>query len=172
MEPHAPHPDNWPGFVKLANEALNASQPKTYKRFVSLMLEPHFYDHVLLQLQWEEEGIKWFRSVWLKDKDAPKFLNPIEQLKYTGKTVAPTLETASGMVSAKDAEPLLDVLRNLRLNPYIDHEGGIVLDGCVHTLTFCTDYSTRSTFVWNYLPEEYRELQQLTYLMEALCSER
>jgi|GEM_PF-1312599 len=169
MQSNAPHPDNWPGFVKLANEALKASQPKTHKRFVSLMLEPHFYDHVLLQLQWEEERIKWFRSVWLKDEDAPKFLNPIEQLKYVGKTIQPTLMTESGIVNAEDAGPLLDVLRNLRLNPYLDHNGSLVLDGCVHTLTFYTNYSISSTFIWNYLPEEYEELQKVTDLLEALC---
>lgn len=171
MEPNAPHPNNWPGFVKLANEALKASQPKTYRRSVSLMLEPSFENHVLLQLQWEEESIRWYRSVWLKDEDCPKFLNPLEQLKYTGKTISPTLQVESGIVKTENAEVLMNLLRSLKINPFIDDEGRIVLDGCVHTLTFSTDYSTSSTFVWNYLPETYSELRKLTDLMEALCKE-
>ncbi len=171
MEPNSPHP-NWSGFVTLAREALKASQPKTYRRFISLMLEPSFDNYVLLQLQWAEEGINWFRSTWSKDDDCPKFMNPIEQLKYIGKTIAPTLNTVSGRVRAEDAGPLLDVLRNLRITPYMDHNGSIVLDGCVHTLTFGTDYSTRSTFVWNYLPEEYNELQKVADLLETLCTVR
>lgn len=162
----------WADFVIRANEALKASQPKTYGRSVSLMLEPHFDDHVLLQLHCEKDGLKWYRSVWLKGEDAPKFLNPIEQLKYIGKTIAPTLKTESGILTAEDAKPLLDVLQGLRLNPYLDHDGSIVLDGCVHTLTFQTNYSISSSFVWNYLPDEYGELQKVTDLMEALCQER
>lgn len=169
MEPNTPHPDNWPGFVKLANEALKASQPKTYRRFVSLMLEPSFDNHVLLQLQWKEQGIVWYRSSWLKDEDAPKFWNPIEQLKYTGKTIQPTLSIQSGTVTPEEAEPLLNLLRNLRINPYLDHDGSVVLDGCVHTLTFYTNYSIISTFQWNYLPEEYKQLQKVVDLLETLC---
>lgn len=169
MEPNSPHPDNWSGFVKLANEALKASQPKTYKRHISLMLEPSFDNHVLLQLQWAEEGIKWYRSVWFKHEDAPKFLNPIEQLKYIGKNIAPTMLSESGMLNAEETESLQKQLRKLCINPYIDDDGGIVLDGCVHTLTFYTDYSTSCRYVWNYLPEEYNALQPLADMLKMLC---
>jgi len=165
-----PHPDNWPGFVILANNALKASQPHTYGRFVSLMLEPHFYNHELLQIQWENGKLKWYRSIWLKDDDAPKFLNTLEQLKYIGKTVSPTLVTESGSLRAEDTELFVNLLRNLNMNPYLDHDGGIVLDGCVHTLTFGTDYSTNSRFTWNYLPEEYIELGKVTEMMKRVCS--
>jgi hypothetical protein len=169
MERTSPHPDNWPGFINLANEALKASQPKTYRRFVSLMLEPHFHNHILLQLQWAEEGMNWYRSTWLKHEDAPKFTNPIEQLKYIGKTIAPTLSLESGKLATEKAEPLLNLLRHLSINPYIDNNGSIVLDGCVHTLTFGTDYSVSSSFKWNYLPEEYKPFQKVVDLLEMFC---
>ncbi len=165
-------PLSWSDFRIQATNALKASQPKTYRRVVSLMLEQHFHDHVLLQLQWVEQEIRWYRSVWRKDEDSPKFNNPIEQLKYIGKTMSPTLTVESGIVKPEEAESLLNLLRNLRLNPYLDHDGSVVLDGCIHTLTFYTNYSIISTFQWNYLPEEYQELQKVTDLLEALCRAR
>lgn len=134
------------------------------------MLEPHFYNHTLLQVQWKEENISWYRSTWLKDQDAPKFLNPIEQLKYIGKTISPALHLESGTLQREEAESLLHVLRHLSINPYIDREGGIVLDGCVHTLTFSTSYSISSSFQWNYLPEEYNELKRVVEVLEELCN--
>lgn len=172
METTSPNPHNWSHFVVLANKALKASQPKTYGRFISLMLEPHFYNHAFLQIHWEKDGLNWYRSTWLKDDDAPKFNNPMEQLKYIGKSVSPTLEVESGTVTAQDAEALLNLLRSLSLNPFIDNDGGIVLDGCVHTLTFCTDYSTSCCYVWNYLPDEYKDLQKVVDLLEGICNRK
>lgn len=162
----AQHP--WGAFKQKADAALRASQPAdSWKKHISLMLEPSFFNHELLRLQWDKEKIHWFRSIWLKDEDAPKFLHPIESLKYIGKTINPTIRILSGEFNASDTEPLLALIRNLSVKPYIDSDRRIVLDGCQHTLTIGTD-NISSSYHWNHLPQEFTELDRVVELLTEL----
>lgn len=162
----AQHP--WGAFKQKADAVLRASQPAdTWKKHISLMLEPSFFNHELLRLQWEKEQVRWFRSIWMKDEDAPKFLNPIESLKYTGTTIVPTIRILSGEFKASDTEPLLALIRNLSVKPYIDSDGAIMLDGCLHTLTIGTD-NISTSYHWNHLSQEFAELDRVVELLTEL----
>lgn len=158
----------WHHFIQKANAALQASQPKAWHRFISLMLEPHFSNHELLQVQWQNGEARWYRSTWHKDADARRFKDPVEALQYARQNAAPVIESSSGTMHADKAETLWQLMNGFSLNALVDKDHGIVLDGCLHTLHFGIGQNT-VCYEWNALPEAFKGLDLAVDLMFGIC---
>jgi len=157
----------WNAFTKKASDTLAASQPPVnHQPYIQILFEPSFDDHSLLHLSWDPTTVTWQRTTWLRSVDAAKF-DPIENLKYIGVQLHPTLSHEQGETDISKISPLLDLVRSLSIPPLIDKSGGIILDGCHYTLTIGVD-EFQTTYKWHRLPDEWTRLQQVAGMLEDL----
>lgn len=165
---HTPDSNVWHHFIQKANAALKASQPQARHRFISLMLEPHFSNHELLQVQWQNGEARWYRSTWHKANDSRQLLDPSGKILYIGQDHVPLIESSSGTMHADKAETLWQLMNGFSLSALVDKDHGIVLDGCGHTLRFGIGQNT-VCYEWNALPEAFKGLDLAVDLMFGIC---
>jgi hypothetical protein len=156
----------WFEFMELAQVTLVQGQPIKYKPTIQLVVEPSFDNHTFLQLQINEENVQWYRKTWRKLDDSSKFSDPIENLKYIGRTITPTIQQESGVVSRELLQPIIAFINAMTISPRLNRPG-IVIDGTYYTLTIGTA-STHSTYKWHYLPDEWSYLQKLADMVLEL----
>jgi hypothetical protein len=159
---------NWFDFIALANTLTKQGQKiDEYKSSIQILFEPSFNNHFFLQLQLDKDNLKWFRTTWQMLVDSPKFTDPIQQLKYIGQTIKPTISYESGETDLKLIEHILEFVKTISIKPQLDKLGGIVLDGCTYTLTIAVD-KTETKYKWHYLPNDWTDLQELANMLDEL----
>jgi len=158
----------WFDFTGLANCITEQGQKiDKYKPTIQIYFQPSFDNHILLQLQLDNDILKWYRTTWLKMVDAPKFNNPIQKLKYIGQTIKPTIKYESGDTELKIVAHILESIKSLSIRPRLEKWGGIILDGNTYTLTISVE-SIESKYKWHYLPDEWTDLQKSADMLEEL----
>jgi len=152
--------DKWYEFMQLANAELLQGLRIDYTiPAIQLVFEPSFDNHIFLQLQMGEKNVSWSRRTWLKREDWPKFTDPIENLKYIGRTITPTIQRESGELDPEVLQPIIAFINAMTVKPSLAGPG-IVIDGTAYALTIGTA-TTHATYKWHYLPEEWSDLQKL-----------
>ncbi|MFL5747258.1 MAG: hypothetical protein ACJ751_21465 [Niastella sp.] len=160
------HQQKWFGFMEGARAALLQGNSLEYKPTIQLVVEPSFDNHTFLQLQVNEESVSWHRKTWRKLDDRPKFADPIENLKYIGRTITPTIEQGRGEVSREVLLPIIAFINAMTIKPHFD-QPGIVIDGTFYALTIGTA-SAHTTYKWHYSPGEWADLQKLANMVLEL----
>lgn len=156
----------WFEFMEGAQVALLQGNPLKYEPTIRFVIEPSFENHIFLQLQINEKNVSWLRKTWHKRDDRPKFADPIENLKYIGRTITPTIQQESGVVDRDVLQPIITFIDAMTIKPHLDLPG-IVIDGISYTLTIGTA-NTYSTYKWHYLPREWADLQKLADMLLEL----
>lgn len=155
----------WSNFMETAQQILFRGQVQNvFEPTIQFGLEPSFENHFFLQLVIEETTVQWYRTTWLKMEDAPKFLNPMESLKYIGKIIEPTFKKESGIIEITKLESIMTFINTLHIAPQIKKTNRIVLDGVYFTLVIGVE-SMKTTFKWHYLPDEWSELEKLVDML-------
>jgi len=158
----------WFDFMDLANATTKQGQKiDKYKPTIQLYFEPSFGNHILLQLQLDNDILKWYRTTWQKLVDAPKFNDPIEKLKFIGQTIKPTIKYESGNTELIIAGHIFEFIKTISIRPRLEKWGGIILDGCFYTLTISVE-SVETKYKWHYLPDGWTDLQKLANMLEEL----
>jgi hypothetical protein len=152
--------NEWLDLSTKARLALRNGQPiDTRQSHVQVIFEPSFDDHLSLQLNWEGLHVKWYRTTWSKNVDAAKF-EPIENLKYIGQRIGPTLKYEKGEIEISMVAAIIEEIRNTAVKPHIDRIGQITLDGCYHTLLFgVEDFQT--VYKWHSASKDWQDLQKI-----------
>jgi hypothetical protein len=159
---------DWFYFMELASATTRQGQRiDKYKPGIQIYFEPSFGNHSFLQLQLENDTIKWFRTTWQKLVDAPIFNDPIHRLKFIGQTIEPTIKYESGETELTAVEHIVDFIKTLSIKPRLEKWGGIILDGCFYTLTLRVE-SVEVTYKWHYLPDEWNDLHKLANMLDEL----
>jgi hypothetical protein len=99
--------------------------------------------------------------------DEPKFLDPIENLKYVGKKIEPTFKYESGIIDKKDIEFIIDFVKTLAVKPCLGKGRGIILDGTYYTLEIGVE-SIKTIYKWHDLPDDWTALEKLAAMLEEL----
>ena len=158
----------WFDFMDLSNATILQGQKiDNYKPNIQIAFKPSFGNHIFLQLQLDNDTIKWYRTTWQKLIDAPKFNNPIEKLKYIGQTIQPTIKYENGDNDLNNFGYILDFVKTISIKPRLEKWGGLILDGCTYILTIGVE-SVQTTYKWHYLPDEWKDLQKLANMLEEL----
>lgn len=155
----------WLDFIDNANEILKQGQNiDEFKSNIQIIFEPSFSNHIFLQLNWEHDTVKWYRTTWEKIKDIYKINDPIENLKYIGQEMRPTFIYENGEIDISLIRSIVDLLRCISIKPQIDKYGGITLDGSYYTLIFGVE-SFQAIYKWHSISEEWKELQEIADLL-------
>jgi hypothetical protein len=163
--------NKWFEFMNTAQTLLFQGQKiDNYKPIIQIAIEPSFDKSIFLQLVIIDNEVYWYRTTWERLIDAPKFSNPIESLKYIGQNIKPTILYENGVIEKENINHIVDFIKTISIRPKIDKWGGIVLDGINYSLTVGVE-NTQTTYKWNYLPEEWTELDELRKLLEKLNAE-
>jgi hypothetical protein len=141
-----------------------------HKPNIQIAIEPSFDNSILLQLVLNDKGIQWYRTTWLRLVDTPKFSNPIESLKYIGRTITPTIKKEAGTTGNDKIKDIIDFAKGLSLKPNLEKWDGIIVDGTYYTLTIGVE-STQTTFRWHHLPDSWTDLKKLADMLEYLNKE-
>lgn len=158
----------WFDFTDLANAMTEQGQKiDNYKPSIQIYFQPSFDNHVFLQLQLDDDNLKWYRTTWQKLVDAKYFNDPIQKLKFIGQTLKPTIKYESGETELKIAGQILEFIKSLSIRPRLEKLGGIILDGNYYTLTISVE-SVEAKYKWHYLPNEWTDLQRLADMLEEL----
>jgi len=158
----------WFDFMDLANATTEQGQKiDKHKPSIQIYYQPSFDNHILLQLQLDNDLLKWYRTTWQKLVDAPKFNDPIQKLKFIGQTIQPTIKYESGETELKIAEHILEFIKTISIRPRLEKWGGIILDGNSYTLTISVE-SVETKYKWHHLPDEWAYLQKLADMLEEL----
>jgi len=163
--------EKWFEFIGFAQTLLLKGQEiDTTKPNIQIAVEPSFDNSFFLQLVINNDHVNWYRTTWLRLVDAPKFSNPIESLKYIGRTITPTIDKQSGTTKAEKLKEIIDFAQRLSIKPTLEQWGGVVLDGTYYTLTLGVE-SILTTFKWHHLPECWMDLKKLADMLEYLDKE-
>jgi hypothetical protein len=155
----------WSNLMETAQQILFRGQVQNvYKPSIQFGLEPSFQNHFFLQLVIEETMVKWYRTTWLKHDDVPKFLDPIENLKYIGKNIKPTFIKENGVIELTKLESIITFINLLQIKPQLKKSNRIVLDGTHYTLIIGVE-RMKTTLKWHYLPDEWSELEKLVNML-------
>ena len=155
--------NSWPELSWAATQALRTPDIKRrYDGFLHFVYEPSFGDAFSLTLIWENGVCRWRRLYWNSAEDSAKF-GVLEELRYLGQTLAPTLIASEGILSVDVFEALRALLgsQSLPIGPF---EGRLILDGVQYTLTI--DNGTSGvTYRWQVLPEAWAGLEKVTLML-------
>ena len=89
----------WFEFISSAHEILLLGQEiDNYKPTIQIAIEPSFDKSIFFQLVINEEKTYWYRTIWERLIDAPKFSNTIESLGYVGQPIKPTIIYEKGII--------------------------------------------------------------------------
>ena len=95
----------WFEFMHDAQTAIFQGQIiDTDKPNIQIAIEPTFESSILLQFEIKEESVNWYGTSWLRLLDAPKFYDPIENLKYVGMEIKPTINHERGTITRKSIQ--------------------------------------------------------------------
>ncbi|MBL0330896.1 MAG: hypothetical protein IPP64_16170 [Bacteroidetes bacterium] len=160
----------WFEFMKSAHTLLlNGQTIDHYQSHIQILVEPSFDNSFHLQLEVNEQVVKWHRTTWLRLVDAPKFYDPIESLKHIGQAVGPTIIYESGTTEIISISPIFDFVKLISTKPKIEKWGGIMLDGVFYTLKIGVE-NTQTTFKWHHLPDEWKDIEKLANMLTELNS--
>jgi hypothetical protein len=163
--------NKWFEFMDSAQKILFLGQKiDQYKQTIQIAIEPSFEKSIFLQLVINEDKVFWYRTTWERLIDAPKFSNPLESLKYIGQPIKPTMLYENGIIERENINAIVDFIKSISVKPIFDKWGGIILDGTNYTLKIGVE-NTETIYKWHYLPDEWKELNTLTKLIEELNRE-
>lgn len=163
--------NKWFEFMNAAQEILFLGQKiDTYKQTIQIAVEPSFEKSIFLQLVIIEDKVSWYRTTWERLIDAPKFSNPIESLKFIGQSIKPTMVYENGTIEREKIKAIIDFIKTISVKPIFEKWGGILLDGTNYTLKIGVE-NTETIYKWHYLPDEWKELNTLSKLLEELNRE-
>jgi hypothetical protein len=151
---------------KAQNLLLKGQEIDNYESNIQIAIEPSFENSIFLQLVIVEDKVQWFRTTWLRLSDSQKF-TPIENLRYIGKNIEPTIKYESGVINKRTIDDILSFIETISIKPKIEKWGGIILDGIYYTVTIGVE-NTRSTHKWHYQPDNWEDLQILASMLQKL----
>lgn len=158
----------WFDFMKSAHDILLKGQPiDQYQSRIQLLFEPSFDNSFHLQLEINDQVVKWYRTKWLRLVDAQAYYDKAEESQYTGQLQQPTIIFESGSTEINRIQPVLDVIKSISIRPITEKWGGIILDGIYYTLLIGVDH-TETTFRWHYRPDEWKDLEKLAAMLIEL----
>ena len=129
---------NWPDFAYKAHAILRQSEPvNTFQPYVHLLCEPSLGNPFTFQLSWGDSSVRWFSNEWLKIDDGLKF-DPIENLKFIGIDLQPTIRRKEGELSTVECAGIIDIVQNLSVKPCISYLNRMMIDGSSYTLATCS----------------------------------
>jgi hypothetical protein len=161
-------PKYWEAFQDFAKQKLlQAQKINENKPHLHFMLEPSFDKHVFLQIQFADNKCKWMRTTWMQLIDERKFNDPIENLKYIGISIEPTLLLEDGEVNSEIIKPILNFIKTMQIQPIIEKEEHFVIDGIYTTITIGNNKSI-ITYKWHHLPKQWKDLEKLSDMFEFL----
>jgi hypothetical protein len=157
---------SWLDLNSAAKEALKTPEIRGHcDGFLHFTYEPSLANEFSLMLIWEKSVCQWQRLYWEKDKDSAKF-GIMEELRYLGQTLLPTLVSTKGILPDGMFQALLTLLRvqTLPIGPIADRY--LTLDGEDFSLTVGAG-EHRVAYRWRSLPTEWAGLEELkSILME------
>ena len=160
--------NKWFDLMNKAHEILLTGQEfDTYKPNIQIAVEHSHANCFFLQISINEENVNWYRTTWLRLTDAPKFSNPIEEIKYVGQVIEPTMKFEYGIMPKESIQEIIDFTRSLTVKPQLDKWDGIIIGGTSYTLMVGVE-STQMTFKWHHLPDGWESLQTLACMLETL----
>jgi hypothetical protein len=158
----------WLDFTNTARSTLFQGQSiDSHEPTIQIAIEPSFDNSTLLQLVISDDVVLWYRTTWLKSIDAPKFSDLIENLKYIGQTIKPTVRYESGSIAKEKLKDIIESIQTLSVPANLDKPSGFVLDGTWYTLTIGVE-SMQTTYKWHYLPDNWTTLQKLVQMLQDL----
>jgi hypothetical protein len=163
--------NKWFEFMNSAQEMLFLGQEiDNYKQIIQIAIEPSFEKSIFLQLVITEDKVSWYRTTWERLIDAPKFSSPIESLKYIGQNIEPTMLYENGIIERANINAIVNFIKSISVKPIFDEWGRIMPDGINYTLKIGVE-NTQTIYKWHYLPDDWKELNILTKLLEELNQE-
>ena len=161
-------PTTWPNLFAAAKQALRDHESMTKgNNFLSLCYEPSFGDEFSLCFSWDGGRCRWERLTWEKNTDVAKF-GVMEQLRYLGQTLAPTLRSASGDCDREDLQPIVARLESLTLPIRDSPDRSLILDGVTTTLTF-GNATWKVSYRWTMLPPTWKGLGDVQRMLLQLA---
>jgi hypothetical protein len=151
---------------KAQNLLLKGQEIDTYESNIQFAIEPSFENSVFLQLVITDNKVQWFRTTWLRLYDSQKF-TPIENLKYIGQNIEPTIEYENGIIKKEEVENIVNFIQTISIKPKLEKWGGIILDGIYYTITIGVE-NTQTTYKWHYQPDDWEDLQILASMLQKL----
>lgn len=160
--------NKWLDFMAMAGNIVRAGQKVEWTQFViHVIVEPSFANSFSLQLCWSNEQVRWYRTTWNRLADIQKFTNPIEGLKYIGKTLSPTILEEKGEIPLLGIQHIVDDIQRLSIIPDLTEANGWVLDGCNYRLRIGNS-SVKMEYQWHFLPDNWMPLQKIAGDLEDL----
>jgi len=159
--------DPWNRFSAAAMALVRQGQLiNTRDSHIQALFEPSFEDPVLVQLNWKEKNVKWFRTTWLKTAE-PYDFGVVGSLKYLDQIPTPTIKYETGEADISKIEKLIQLIRGLSLPPQIDKLKFMTLDGSYYTLTIGVD-DVKTIYKWHTCPKQWQGLQVVANMLLEL----
>lgn len=134
---------------------------------IQLAIEPSVDNSFFLQFVMSGDKVDWYRTTWLRLLDAPKFSNPMENLKFVGQEIKPTIKFEHGSINKSLLKDIITLVPSLNIPPVIDELEGITIDGVYYTVIIGYG-TTQITYKWHQLPAKWLQLEKLIILLEEL----
>jgi len=159
----------WNKFSLAAMELVRKGQQiNTRRSYIQALFEPSFDNPVLVQLNWKDKNVNWFRTTWLKTTETYDF-SVTGSLKYFHHTPQPAIKYENGEADISRIEKLILLIKGLSIAPRIDTLKFFALDGSNYTLTIGVD-DVKTIYKWHTCPEEWQDLQTIADMLYNLDS--
>lgn len=159
--------NSWPRLIDAAKQALR--QPLSLGKandFLFFIYEPTFDNEFSLWLALGKDQCHWESRTWEKDTDSSKF-GVLEQLRYLGQTLSPTVCSVSGICAREQVQPIITLLELQSPAIRFTATDSIVLDGEKTTLTIGNG-DWKVTYTWTVLPPEWSGFETAKELLIQL----
>ena len=161
------HLTKWYELISKAQNLLLKGQGiDTFEPNIQIVIEPSFENSIFLQLVITDNKVQWFRTTWVRLSDSHKF-SPIENLKYIGHKIEPTIEYENGLIKREEVDDILHFIKTISIKPKIEKWGGIVLDGIYYTIIIGVG-NTQTTYKCHYQSDDWDDLQKLVAMLQKL----
>jgi len=130
---------------------------------VCILIDESLGDCFSFSLKKNRTQYLWLRKQWDKRNDMRIASDPIEQLKYIGQKILPSISIQHGVTRLDEANKIFRYAENLDLDEKAV-SNVIVLDGVGHTVKISLSKGN-AEFKWNALPPGWEPLEELVNLM-------